>query len=193
MVVLKIIANKKNQLFCVLAGLFLLTGMVYFFQYGDSGAQDRAATAIPIVTNNGDAHSNVYVYITGAIRKPGVYALSADSRTFDVILAAGDCLPYADRDNINMSEQVQDGQHIHIPYNYDSNIPVGTGSAAGLINLNTATEEQLKTLPGVGSSTAKAIIEYRETETMFGATEDLEKVKGIGPAKFAKLKDKVTL
>lgn len=188
----KIRASKKKQLLCLAVGVFLFMGTACFFQYWDVRTQEQAVTATPIVTNNKGSQNKVYVYITGAIRKPGVYALSADSRAFDVIIAAGDCLPYADRDSINVSAQVQDGQHIHIPYNYDGLVPAGAG-VTGLVNLNTATEEQLQTLPGVGPSTAKAIMEYRETETMFGATKDLEKIKGIGPAKFAKLKDKVTV
>ncbi|MCI1824050.1 MAG: ComEA family DNA-binding protein [Megasphaera sp.] len=133
--------------------------------------------------------NDIYVYITGAVRKPGLYSFSEAVRVGDAIHNAGDMVLYAGPDGINMAELIHDGMHIHVPYNLEG---VPTQSGGDVININQATEAELCTLPGIGPSMAKKIIDYRNEHGAFQSGDDLKKVKGIGTAKFDKIKDKVT-
>jgi competence protein ComEA len=134
------------------------------------------------------------VYISGAVQQPDVYQVPAAARVKDVVLAAGGLTEDAATDEINLADRVADGQHIHIRRQGESPpSPVSTGDEAaeggkdGPVNLNTASVADLDDLPGIGQSIAERIIEYRTTNGPFQAIEDLQKVKGIGPALFAKL------
>ena len=131
----------------------------------------------------------LFVYVTGAVHKPGLYAFKKVVRVADVIHEAGEPVPYADMSLVNYAEPIHDGLHIHIPYNLDG-VPA-SGAENGLININEADEKKLGELPGVGPATAKAIIEQRTIQGPFSAIEDIKKIKGIGEAKFNKLKDKI--
>lgn len=129
-------------------------------------------------------------YITGAVAKPGLYAIESTSSIGDLVKSAGGLVSYADTQAINLAEPVEPGSHIHIPFHY-------TGNPENLlrgtqININTASEKDLDALPGIGSTMAKRIIDYRNEHGNFDAIEDLKKVKGIGDGVFKKFADKVT-
>lgn len=114
----------------------------------------------------------------------------------DAINACGGVLPNADHENINMAQVLKDGQQLRVPEKTNGSSQAGTAGnsgtgKAGLVNINTADEKALDALPGIGPAMAKRIIEYRETEGQFQTIEDLKKVKGIGDAKFNKMKDKL--
>ncbi len=138
------------------------------------------------------------VHVAGAVRKPGVYTLSADQRIVDAVRLAGGPTSRADTDAINLAAHITDGQQILIPRK-DSRAGVGStprrrsgaSSAhipAGPIALNTASAEELDALPGVGPSTAANIIEYRDLNGPFATPDDLLNVKGIGPKKLERMK-----
>ena len=129
-------------------------------------------------------------YITGAVAKPGLYAIESTSSLGDLVKSAGGLVSYADTQAINLAEPVEPGSHIHIPFHY-------TGNPESLlrgnqININTASEKDFDALPGIGSTMAKRIIDYRNEHGNFDAIEDLKKVKGIGDGVFKKFADKVT-
>ncbi|HEY3229962.1 MAG TPA: helix-hairpin-helix domain-containing protein [Roseiflexaceae bacterium] len=140
------------------------------------------------------------VYISGAVLRPDVYRVPAAARVKDLVLAAGGLAADADVGRINLAEHVADAQHIHIPREGeaepapaladDNTEPVGQGA---LINLNTASAAELDGLPGIGPALLQRIEEYRTTTGPFQSVEDLRKVKGIGPALFAKLAPLVTV
>ena len=136
----------------------------------------------------------VIVYISGAVKQPDVYQVPAAARVKDVVLAAGGLTEDAAIDEINLADRVADAQHIHIRRQGEPTASqASNGDAAvgdtkdGLLNLNTASAADLDDLPGIGQSIAERIIEYRTTNGPFQSVEDLQKVKGIGPALFAKL------
>ena len=149
--------------------------------------------------------SGVYVYICGEVIKPGVYELSGDSRIYEAVDAAGGFTENAARECVNLASKVSDGMQITI-YNREEaaslladSAPVGENagksgtSGSGLVNLNTATKEELMTLKGIGESKAEDIIRYREKSGGFKKIEDIMKISGIKEAGFQKIKDSITV
>ena len=140
----------------------------------------------------------IVVYITGAVKNPGVIEIPEDSRVLDAVNAAGGVTAEADLESINMAQKVRDGQHVTVPEISDPNSTVPTRqnssskSSGGLVNINSASESELISLPGIGAATAKKIIDYRETNGAFIEIEDIKKVRGIGESKFQSMKDLIT-
>lgn len=137
--------------------------------------------------------NTVVVYISGAVGAPDVYELPSDARIKDLVLAAGGLTTDADSERINLAERLKDSEHVHVPRQGESPddgaVVADTASVVqgGSLNLNTASASDLDSLPGIGQSFADRIIEYRTTNGPFTAVEDLQKVKGIGAALFAKI------
>lgn len=131
----------------------------------------------------------ILVYVVGAVKHPGVYEIPEGSHVYDAIKAAGDVLPYAAMNEINMAEPVKEAMKIYVPLDPYQSDPAGQG----LVNINTAGEKELETLPGVGKTTAEKIITYREEHGRFESIEDIMKVPSIGESKFKKMADKITL
>jgi competence protein ComEA len=149
------------------------------------------------------------VYVTGAIAQSDVYFLPPGSIVKDAITAAGGFTPDADKERINQALELQDQQQIHIPRLGETDAPppvqgglvqqspasrsLASAPSAGLINLNTATVEELDSLPGIGPAIAKRIIDYRESASGFKNVEQITEVSGIGEATLTKIKDLVTV
>lgn len=139
----------------------------------------------------------IVVSVVGAVHEPGLVTLQAGDRIADAIGAAGGLVDGADPAAINQAQLVVDGQQIVVPAAGEPGpVPDGAGNGgdgSGKVSLNSADATQLTTLDGVGEATAAAIISHREETGGFTAVEQLLDVSGIGPAKFASLKDQVTL
>ena len=138
----------------------------------------------------------ITVYVSGAVSHPGVISLPDGARVADAVNACGGVLPTADPDALNMAQPLKDGMQIRVVQKTAAqNGAAGPAAVSrdGLVNINTADEKALDSLPGLGPAMAKRIIEYRSVNGSFQKLEDLKKVKGIGEAKFARLKDKVSL
>jgi competence protein ComEA len=136
------------------------------------------------------------VHVVGAVRTPGLYRLDDGSRVDDAIGAAGGPRPKADLDAINLAAPVADGQQVIVPVRGSGTAAAGAGSsgtAAGRVHLNTASLEQLDTLPGVGPVTAQKILDYRDQHGAFSSVDELDAVPGIGPTRLAELKELVDL
>ncbi len=154
------------------------------------GQPDPAAPAVA---------ATVAVHVVGEVRRPGVYELPGGARVRDAVDAAGGLLGGAEQAAVNLARVVVDGEQIAVPRKGDllagaagsggAGAP-GTG-APGKVDLNTATAEQLDTLPGVGPSTAAKIVADRTANGPFRTVDDLMRVSGIGPSKFDALKDLV--
>jgi competence protein ComEA len=141
--------------------------------------------------------SVVVVAVAGRVRKPGLIRLPSGSRVADAIEAAGGVLPDTDLSFINLARKVVDGELIVVgvtpPPGAAGGAPGATGAPGGPINLNTATVAELQTLPGIGAVLAQRIIDYRTKHGQFRSVDELRQVEGIGEAKFAQLKDRVTV
>lgn len=137
--------------------------------------------------------------MSGEVTSPGVVTLDSSCRVKDAISACGDFTPLADKNGVNLAQKLTDGMQINVPAQTAQqntaqtpaqnakSAPSSSGNAE-IVNINTATKEQLDTLPGVGPATADKIIEYRQTNGPFQSVEDIKNVRGIGDAKFPKCK-----
>lgn len=160
------------------------------------------------------------VHVAGAVMKPGVYSLAPGSRVVDAVRAAGGASSRADLERINLAQVIIDTEQVYVPVRranasrvtvaprlrpVRNPVPSSTlaasidggstppgPSAQARIDLNSATAAQLDALPGVGPATARAIISHRTRKGPFAKVEDLMNVPGIGPAKFAAIRDLVS-
>ena len=129
------------------------------------------------------------VFVCGSVVTPGVYELPAGSRVYEAVALAGGMTDEAALTAVNQAELVTDGQMIEIPTKEEQRAKTAAEEARteGLVNINTAELEELKTLPGIGDSKAHSIIAYRKKNGAFKATTDIKNVDGIGDGVFAKL------
>lgn len=156
----------------------------------------------------------IFVDVKGEVNNPGVYEVSNGFRVIDVIEKAGGFTDEAVTDNINLSKKLKDETVIIIPSNsknyenitiendyeidsdygiIDTNESENSESLVGLVNLNTASLEELMSLNGIGETKAKAIIEYRDTSGGFKSIEDIKNVSGIGESTYENIKNNITV
>jgi competence protein ComEA len=180
----------------VLAG-FILAGALFLVSRTPAGKPVEllpAPTKMPILVN-----------VVGAVPRPGLYEFPQGSRVRDAVNAAGGLLTDADTAAVNLAAPLEDGQQLEIPsLNGEAGgtpAPAPTAgptraavpTASELVNINTATLEELDKLPGIGPTTAQNIIDYRTEHGPFQRIEDLMNVPNVGPATFDRLKELITV
>ena len=172
-----------------------------------------------VASNTGEASAlpssvNIMVYVSGEVVKPGVYVLLATARVIDALQAAGGATNHADLVVVNLAAPLVDAAQVFIPRMGSTprvtlprphagiNLPItggsggagpggGATSTAGIVDINSATLFDLDALPGVGPSTAQAIIDYRTANGPYASVDDLLNVRGIGPSKLAAMRARV--
>jgi competence protein ComEA len=151
-------------------------------------AQEIAlATATPFL---------IQVYVSGAVKHPQVVALPAESLVNDALAAAGGPSADANLDAINLAAPLQDHMHVLVPSKSQVGTPyvvLMTSTPEGLLNINTATAEQLTSLPSIGETRAQDIVTYRESHGPFLSIEDIQQVPGIGAATFENIAPYITV
>ncbi len=148
------------------------------------------------------------VHICGAVKNPGIYVMTEGNRIFQAVEMAGGFREDADQDYLNQADLLTDGSRVYIPTKEEVEeagggklLYAGNGNgqtedakvSSSLVNINTAGEDLLCTLSGVGSSRAKSIIAYREQNGAFKKIEDIMNVEGIKDGLFQKIKDSITV
>jgi competence protein ComEA len=197
------LSRYRPYIAMMLLFIIVLIGTVYLLRRSDA-----APTPIAIVTPSPRPTAtiaSIVVDVRGAVAKPGVYTLAIGSRVQDVLTLAGEPLANADTRSLNLARKLNDGEQIYIPLQGEvlptvppasgkgDTKPAATPTRAGKINLNTATLQELDTLPGIGPATAQAIIDYRNQNGAFKKLDDIKKVRGIGDSLYNQIKDLVTL
>jgi len=179
---------------CVSLGL-LGTGLIWL---ASSPPRGNSIQLIPPPTA-----APLQVHVTGEVKQPGVYELPIDSRVYDAVQAAGGFSPDANTEAINLAAPIEDGQQVGVPSkiaNQEADLNQGEDEGLrspppinALININTASQEILETLPEIGPVTAKSIITYRQNEGAFTQIEEIQKVPRIGPMTYEEIKDYITV
>lgn len=170
-------------------------GLTLVKESEDTAAADTSASE----ENAAAASGEVVVHVTGAVSTPGVYTLPSDARVDDAVRAAG-ATAEADLSQLNLAQKLADGQKITVPAigsvsgsEGTATTPADASSDGALVNINTASLEELETLPSIGEVRAQAIITYRETNGGFRTIEELQEVSGIGEKIFADVAPHITV
>jgi competence protein ComEA len=211
------LARRQIYAYVALAVVVAALGVRYLVLPRQASADSAPALVLSAPTPSGQASASpgavadVVVYVCGAVRDPGVIRLPAGARVGDAIELAGGATAKAELSAVNLAAKVADGQQIVVPEKAAPGsaagalaagaagaggvpgAPVGAAAAGALVNLNTASLTELESLSGVGPSTAQKIIDYRTANGGFASIEQLMEVPGIGDAKFAAVKDSITI
>ena len=203
---------SKEQLYIILGVIcIILIGCVIGIYNQNSGQKQSspacrqawpvsspASAIVPLVASAGQP-AQIYVHVSGAVIKEGVYRLNKGDRLIDLIKLSGATVS-ADLDNINLAEPLTDGQKICVPkktVNIASNQFQATAGKSAksnkIVNINTADEKGLDSLPGIGPAMAKRIVDYRNEKGKFSNIEELKEVPGISEKKFEKLKSCISV
>lgn len=202
--------NKMNRKILFAAGAILFLGIIYTGIFTEK--QTKVMVENKTIKNQEvkeqraeKSKENVVVHICGEVKNPGVYRFSETPRVIDVIIKAGGFTKKADKDNINQAQPVEDGKQLVISSKSSSKKKASakdkskifkteeTTSKDNRIDLNTATREQLLTLPGIGEAKASQIISYREENGSFSQIEDIKKISGIKDGVFNQIRDMITV
>ena len=179
-------------------------------QGGSEASQQRDASDTRAAAAQSQQPQQIYVFVSGAVASPGVYALDPDARVVDALDAAGGFSEGAATDAVNLARVLADGEQVAIPtieqVEQGSFASAGQGSEAqaapeaqgsalpsSLVSINSASESELEQLPGIGPATASKIVASRQQEGPFENLEDLMRVSGIGEKKFEAIKDSICL
>ena len=192
----------SNKLFRLIPAAVLAAAGIVFICTGNrhDTARVSADHTDDVITDSvtyadaAKADNGIWIYISGYVMNPGVYYLPYGSRMFEAVEMAGGLCEDAVTDSLNLAMVLEDGQHVSVPgppgNEQDAALPAVSDN--GLININTASADELKTLPGIGDTKASAIIEYRQ-HSAFIYIEDIMNVPGIKENSFEKIKDRITV
>lgn len=174
----------KKYLIALATGIVLIGLIVCgaFINFNSTKANDTISSDDGVV-------AYIYVDIKGAIKNPAVYRVTSQTRLFQLIEIAGGLTSDADTSKINLSKKLSDEESIYVSFIGDEISETNDN----LININTATIEELDKLPGIGLVTAQAIVEYRQTIGPFLKITDIMNVSGIGESSFEKIKDYIKI
>lgn len=204
----------RNKIFCII--FFIILAAYTFWgctrtSYLESGSAKEAAsddeTSTDSKTGSGDSlakdemTSKIFVQVAGAVNTPGVYEFKPDSRIYEAIEAAGGLTEDASDAELNQAAVMEDGQKIYVYRIGERESLEGStessgapdAASSGLVNINTASAEELTGLSGIGPSKADAIIAYRTDNGAFTKAEDLMNVDGIGEGTYSRIKDQITV
>ncbi|MGE8017900.1 helix-hairpin-helix domain-containing protein [Peribacillus frigoritolerans] len=204
---------KRKMTLITVAVAFVAAGIYFFSQQEEDPATEdifsvtaKEAEMEQSVNESAAEPEIIKVDVKGAVKSPGIFTAQAGDRVIDLISAAGSFTEKADTDKVNFAQIIEDQMVIYVPEIGEEdkgnleNIQVGTsgdavtkGTSGGLVNLNTATQEDLQTLTGIGPSKANAILEYRETIGKFKEVDELKQVTGIGDKTFERLRDSISV
>ena len=187
-----------------------LVAAVLFNAFGQRGGATELAPPSSIPETDGATgaegpRTELLVHVLGAVKRPGLVSLATGSRVVDAVASAGGLADDAEVAGINLARPVSDGEQLVVPKVGEVVPPAPGGPAAGgaagaggatsgaLVNLNTATQVELETLPRIGPALAQRIIDWRAANGRFSAPADLLKVTGIGQKLFDGLSDRITV
>jgi competence protein ComEA len=178
----------------LLVAAALLAG--FFWYWAGRPPSSASAAALPAAARPpaAEAPPDLVVHVAGAVLRPGLHRLRPGARVADAVDAAGGAAPGADVDRLNLAGKLADGQRVAVPRRGEPAPTEPGGSSAeapAVVDLNTATEAELDTLPGIGPTTARAIVEERTRRGGFRSLRDLLRIRGIGERRLAELRPRL--
>lgn len=193
---------------CLAAGLGLCFLCLYGCEFPDLFSGPEATTeedfflqasSVQASTAEGasETEGTIFVYVVGEVQKPGVYELKRGDRLEAAITAAGGFTEEAEVTCVNLARPVSDGEQILV-LSREAYATAGAllgssaSNATGLVNINTADERELTSLPGIGQTRARAVIDHRNKHGLFEKIEDIMQVNGIKQAAFEQIRDLIT-
>ena len=212
--------KRKKQIGIIVVVLFFVAAGIWYYFQGSmlfeqqkadtelTGVWDALVTEAPVTQppiQETFEIEKLVVHVCGAVENPGIYTLPAGSRLYEAVAMAGGFSKEADTSYHNLARSIEDGERIYILSVAETKELTTEQQVAGeagvsissqtnaLVNLNTATIEQLMTLPGIGEARAKEILAYRAKIGRFTDIEELMNVSGIGESRFENVKDKITV
>ena len=175
----------KKQLFLI--GLFILAIVIGItYKNGQKNSYTIVETTTKVSSNQTVNFNSIQVHLAGEVYNPGIYTIQESTKTFELIKMAGGAKETADLNKTNLVQILKDGQRVLIKSKIKSTKKSST--PASKVNLNTATVEELTTLPKIGEKTAQLIINYRKEKGRINSPEDLLNIKGIGEKTLARIK-----
>ena len=190
--------------FWLILSLSGCSGDSYFESSKDMETVEDENPTVEAETPDTTHTQKIFVQVAGAVNYPGVYELDSDARVFEAIALAGGLCEDADDKSINQAALLSDGQKVYIPKvgeELTEELCDGTEASqggalqgnlqggGGLLDINSASKEELLSLPGIGEAKAAAIIAYRQEQGLFSSPEDIKKVSGIGDGLYKKISD----
>jgi len=197
----------------IIAGCLLLVLLAFAggMKYAAIKAEREIGAGQTLLEENSDLNTEqtekkvanlIQVYVSGEVKKPGVYTMREGDRLYQAIDMAGGTTAGADVKHLDLARPLSDGETVYIPAPGEVADPgiaapaaapaSGRAGLGGMININKATAEELdQGLDGIGPTLARRIVEYRNANGPFAAIEDIKNVSGIGDKKFAAIKDKI--
>lgn len=204
MIKIKDLDIKSKIVVGVIIALMLLTVVMYVVKSNDNNMEEIEAKNEEILEEVKEKNQ-IIVHVTGQVKNSGVVSLEEGARVVDAIYSAGGETVDADLNKLNLAYILNDGDKIYVPKKEDSQteyITSGAGenvssydtqsSDSKIININTATVDELSTLSGIGKAIAERIVAYRMQNGKFENIEDIKNVTGIGDSKFNNIKDEIT-
>lgn len=212
---------KEKKVLLIVVGIILLiiVGAILFYFYQsndkivmiDSEKNQKSSTNEEIAmgkeepeeasTIEKEAPQEIMVHIAGQVKNPGVVILKEGARLIEAIEEVGGSTPEAQLDAVNLAKKLVDEEKVYIPKKGEipqEEMPLSTNQGTqsqkdDKININTATQEELKSLPGIGDAVSANIIEYRESNGGFKSIEEIKEVNRIGDKVFSDIKDKIKI
>ena len=198
--------NNNKKIILIIILVLLTIGGYYLYNYFTYESIEENIYENEILNSSSEVELNstedentnkIIVHITGEVVNPGIVELEEGERVYNAIEKAGGVTKQADTSKINLAAAVEDGIKIDIPNINDkteetNNVEIthsNEETKQKIVNINTATQTQLETLPGIGPSLAMKIINYREEKGKFSKIEDIKNVSGIGESKYESIKD----
>lgn len=204
-----LITNREKLLFFIISVLIIaLSGTIYInhnktsqFVLGEGNiAETKEIDNIEIDEQINTEPKMIGIHIGGQVKNPGFIWIEEGKRLYDALNYIGGALPEADLDMVNLSKILSDEEKVYIPQKGEETsidmiqFSETSGSATNKkININTALEAELSTLPGIGPALSKRIIEHRDSMGLFKSVEDIRSVSGIGEKRYDDIKELITV
>ena len=194
--------SKEQKIIIGLIGIIIISIIIYYMTQ-KIGNDEIIIENTESIEEEEVIEEKIAIHMTGCVKNPGIIELKEGERIDDAIQLAGGLTEEADLTNVNLAYKVEDGQKIYIPSIHDIEEKeiiqenqegiLSEENETGKVNINTAKQTELETLPGIGPTIALRIIEYRKENGEFTDIEELKEVEGIGEAKWEQIKDFVEI